>query len=47
LLREREIEAALQRLGRLRKEEAEVTAAQTLDVVHGLVGSIKVVMEGA
>jgi len=46
LLRESEIEAALQRLDRLTKEEAEVTAAQTLGVVHGLVGSIRVVMEG-
>jgi len=47
LLGESEIETALQRLDRLTQEEAEMTAAQTLGVVHGLVGSIKVVMEGA
>jgi len=47
LLGESEIETILQRLGRLTQEEAEITAAQTLGVVHGLVGSIKVVMEGA
>jgi len=47
LLRESEIEAALQRLDRLTREEIEMTAAQTLGVVHGLVGSIKAVMEGA
>jgi hypothetical protein len=29
------------------QEEARMTVAQTLGVVHGLVGSIKVVMEGA
>ncbi len=44
---ESEIETVLQRLDRLTQEEAEMTAAQTLGVVHGLVGSIKVVMEGA
>jgi len=47
ILKESEVETMLQRLGRLTQEEARVTAAQTLGVVHGLVGSVKVVMEGA
>ena len=44
---EGEIEAVLQRLDRLTQEEARITVAQTLSVVHGLVGSVKEVMEGA
>jgi hypothetical protein len=44
---EREIEAVLQRLDRLTREEAQMTVAQTLGIVHGLVGNMKVVMEGA
>jgi hypothetical protein len=47
LLGEGEIEAVLQRLDRLTQDEARMTVAQTLGVVHGLVGNIKVVMEGA
>ena len=47
ILRESEIETVLQRLDRLTQEEARMTVAQTLGVVHGLVGSVKVVMEGA
>jgi hypothetical protein len=47
LLGEGEIEAVLQRLDRLTQNEARMTVAQTLGVVHGLVGNIKVVMEGA
>jgi hypothetical protein len=46
ILRESEIETVLQRLDRLTQEEARMTVAQTLGVVHGLVGSVKVVMEG-
>jgi hypothetical protein len=46
LLGESEIEGALQRLDRLTQDEARMTVAQTLGVVHGLVGNIKVVMEG-
>jgi hypothetical protein len=46
LLGESEIEAVLQRLDRLTKEEAQMTVIQTLEVVHGLVNSIKVVMDG-
>ena len=47
LLGECEIEAVLQRLDRLTHDEARMTAAQTLGVVHSLVGNMKVVMEGA
>ena len=47
LLVDSEIEAVLQKLERLTQDEARMTAAQTLGVVHGLVGSMKVVMEGA
>ena len=46
ILGESEIEAVEQRLGRLTQEEARMTGAQTLEVVHGLVNSIKVVMNG-
>ena len=47
LLRESEIETILQRLDRLTQDEARMTIAQTLGVVHGLVESVKAVMEGA
>jgi hypothetical protein len=47
LLRESEIETVLQRLDRLTQDEARMTVAQTLGVVHGLMGNMKVVMEGA
>jgi hypothetical protein len=47
LLGESEIETILQRLDRLTEDEARMTVAQTLGVVHGLMGNIKVVMEGA
>ena len=43
---ENDIEAALQRLGRLTLDEARSTAAQTLEVVYGLVRHRKVVMDG-
>jgi hypothetical protein len=46
LLGESEIEAVLQRLDRLTQDEARMTVAQTLGVVHGLVGNVRVVMEG-
>jgi hypothetical protein len=46
LLGESEIEAVLQRLSRLTDEEARMTVAQTLQVVHGLVNNLKVVMSG-
>jgi hypothetical protein len=47
LLGESEIETVLQRLDRLTQDEARMTAAQTLGVVHGLMGNMKIVMEGA
>ena len=47
LLGESEVEAVLQRLDRLTQEEARMTVAQTLGVVHGLVNNMRVVMEGA
>ena len=46
LLGERDVEAILQRLDRLTQDEARTTAAQTLEVVHGLVHNISVVMDG-
>ena len=47
LLGESEIETVLQRLDRLTQDEARMTVAQTLGVVHGLLGNVKVMMEGA
>ena len=41
------MEAVLQRLGRLTREEARATATQTLELVYGLVKNIRVVMDGA
>jgi hypothetical protein len=46
LLGDREIEDVLQRLDRLTREEAQMAVAQTLEVVHGLVSNMKVVMNG-
>ena len=36
----------LKRLDRLTQEEARMTVAQTLAVVHGLLNNMKVVMDG-
>ena len=47
LLGESEIEAVLRRLDRLTKNEAQIGVAQTMGVVHGLVGNVKLIMEGA
>jgi hypothetical protein len=47
LLGESEIEVVLQRLDRLTQDEARITVAQTLGVVHGLVGNVKEIMNGA
>lgn len=41
-----ELEAVLQRVDRLTQEEARMTVAQTIGVVHGLVGNVRIVMEG-
>ena len=46
LLGESEIEAVLQRLDRLTQEEGRMTVAQTLEVVHGLMKNVKIVMKG-
>jgi len=46
LLGETEVEAVLQRLDRLTQDEARTTAAQTLEVVYGLVKNTRVVMDG-
>jgi len=45
-LGENEVEAVLQRLDRLTQDEARTTAAQTLEVVYGLVQNMRVVMDG-
>ena len=41
------MEAVLQRLDRLTREEAQTTATQTLELVYGLLKNIRVVMDGA
>jgi hypothetical protein len=46
LLGESEIENAVQRLDRLTLDEARVTGAETLQVVHGLVTNMKLIMDG-
>jgi hypothetical protein len=43
---ERDIEAAIQRLDRLTEDEGRATAAQTLEVVYGLVKHRKAIMVG-
>jgi len=47
LIGESDIEAILQRLDRLTQEEARMTVAHTLEVVHGIFDNLKVVMNGA
>jgi hypothetical protein len=46
LFGESEVEAVLQKLDRLTKNEARMTVAQTFGMVHGLVNNMRVVMEG-
>ena len=46
ILGENEVEAVLQRIDRLTVDEARATAAQTLDVVYGLVQNMRVVLDG-
>ena len=43
---EKDIEATLQRLDRLTLDEARATAAQTLEVIYGLVRHRRVIMDG-
>ena len=40
------MEAVLQRLDRLTREEAQTTATQTLELVYGLVKNIRIIMDG-
>ena len=46
LLGESEIENILQRLDRLTVDEARMTGTETLQVIHGLVTNMKLVMDG-
>ena len=46
LFGEKDTEAVLQRLNRLTQDEAKLTAAQVLEVVHGLVQNMRVVTDG-
>ena len=46
VLGENQVESVLQRLDRLTLNEARIAATQTLDVVHGLVQNMRVVMNG-
>ena len=43
---EKDIEATIQRLDRLTLDEGRATAAQTLEVVYGLVQQKRVIMSG-
>jgi hypothetical protein len=43
---EKDVEAILQRLDRLTQDEARMTAAQTLEVVHGLVQNMRIIIDG-
>ena len=46
LLGESEIEDVLHRLDRLTVDEARMTGTETLQVVHGLVSNMKLIMDG-
>ena len=46
LFGEKDVEAVLQRLNRLTQDEAKLTAAQILEVVHGLVQNMGVITNG-
>ena len=46
LVGEKKMEAMVQRLDRLTQDEARQTVAQILKVVHGLVGNMRVLMDG-
>jgi hypothetical protein len=46
LLGDNEVEAVLQRLDRLTQDEARTTAAQTLEVVYGLMQNMNVLVDG-
>jgi hypothetical protein len=42
----KDVEAILQRLDRLTQDEARTTAAQSLEVIYGLVQNMSMVMDG-
>jgi hypothetical protein len=46
LLKEEDIERVLGRLNRLTQEETQMAVVQNMEVVYGLVSSIRVVMDG-
>jgi hypothetical protein len=46
LFGEKDIEAVLQRLDRLTRDEVRTTAAQTLEIVYGLGQNMSLVMDG-
>jgi hypothetical protein len=46
LLHECDIEAVIQRLDKLARDESQIAISQTLDVVYGLVQNMRVVEEG-
>ena len=46
LFGENDVEVVLQRLDRLTQDEARTTAAQTLEVVYGLVQNMRGVLDG-
>jgi len=45
VFREKDVEVVLRRLDRLTQDEARTTAAQSLEVVYGLVQNMSVVMD--
>jgi hypothetical protein len=47
LLGDNDVRAVLSRIDRLTQEESRATATQTLEIIHGLVNNMTVVMEGA
>jgi hypothetical protein len=44
--KEKDIEAVLERLDRLTQDEARITAAHTLAIIHGLVQNMREFMDG-
>ena len=47
LIGDNDVEDVLRRLDRLTQEEARLTVAHTLEVVHGLFDNLRVVIDGA
>jgi hypothetical protein len=47
LIGDSDVEDVLRRLDRLTQEEARLTVAHTLEVVHGLFDNLRVVIDGA